>query len=150
MQQPCVDGEAPIIVNSKGELAPAAALLGEVIALAAWDCRRALKSASTGKPKPLELMAAASACRFFLTATGHSIIHAAGLGQAGVRAGVALARTTLQRLDIESSEIMDGPDAIWAKVVTKSNLKHAPAVSAGIKGRASPPFQLVPPFQQVA
>lgn len=145
MQQPTVDGQQPIIVNSKGELPPAAALLGEVVALAAWDCRRALKSAASGKPKEHELTEAASACRFFLSATGQSIIHAVGLGHEGVRAGESLARTTLNRLDIDTAEILDGPESIWAKVVTKSNLKHAPAVTAGMRSRMPPPFQLVPP-----
>lgn len=114
---------------TRTELTPAQQLLGAVIAQAAADCRTALKRKAEGKFTAKDMPLAASACRFFLSESGRSMIHACGMGHEGVRAGTALAETAMRRLGLSADALLCDSEESWMKVVTKDNLAHAAAMN---------------------
>lgn len=129
---------------TRTELSPAQYLLGAVIAQAAADCRTALKQSARGAVKQKDRTLAASASRFFLSEAGHSMIHACGMGHEGVRAGIALANTTIRRLGLSADALMSDPEEAWKKVVAKENLAHAAAMNRPRVVEQQPlPFRLV-------
>lgn len=132
------------VETTRTQLTPSQELLGAVIGQAATDCRTALKRMAQGKFKPKDLPVAASACRFFLSESGHAMIHACGMGHEGVRAGVALAETTIRRLDLSRAALLCDPEESWVKVVTRDNLTHARAMAMPkVKQEFTPTFRLV-------
>lgn len=130
---------------TRTELAPAQKLLGAVIAQAATDCRSALKRKAEGKVLPNDLPLAASACRFFLSESGRSMIYACGMGHEGVRAGTALAETTMRRLGLHADALLCDSEESWLKVVVRGNLSHAAAMT-----RPRVPTQPLLPFHLAA
>lgn len=133
------------IEPTRTQLSPAAELLGAVVAQAAADCRRALKRKAQGKFQTKDLPLAASACRFFLSESGHSMIHACGMGHEGIRAGVALAQTTIRRLGLSPDTLLRDPEESWKQVVARDDLAHAAAMNRPkVAWRAQEPlFRLV-------
>lgn len=117
------------VETTRTQLTPAQQLLGAVIAQAAADCRNALKRQAEGKFLPKDMPLAASACRFFLSDAGRSMIHACGLGHEGVRAGTALAETAMRRLGLSADALLCDSEESWLKVVARDNLAHAKAMT---------------------
>lgn len=115
--------------TTRTELTPAQELLGAVIAQAAVDCRAALKRQAEGKFRPKDIPLVASACRFFLSESGHSMIHACGLGHEGVRAGIALAQTAMRRLGLSRESLLADTEEAWKKLVASENIAHVPAMT---------------------
>jgi|GEM_PF-2587361 len=137
-----VDGSA-IVGVTRTAMSASAELLCEVVAIAADDCRTALKRNAEGRIKPRDLALAASACRFFLSQDGEAVMMASGLGCAAVKAGRALARTTMDRLNLHKDEILADNNNSWTKVVQRESLEFAPTMKSKLARYKAPAFALV-------
>lgn len=135
-----IDAEAQLLDSTRTELSPYAALLGQVIALAADDCRRALKAPAFNALSDREMIEAASAASFLLSTTCRFMISVIGLEPDAIRLSAALGNATLARLNLNLVDIDATPEQ-WCRAIEL-------ATRSATVGKAVTPLSRVVRYRQ--
>jgi len=141
-----IDAESPLVDPTRSELHPAAELFGQVIALAADDCRRALQAPAYSALTDRQMIESCSAAVFLLSVDGQAMICATGMGQECIKLATLLAKATLTRLNLSADEIRGTPQE-WCKAIELASrsgaVRHNVTPISGAVRFRQESFQLV-------